>query len=118
MARLTAAVKAAPTVGFIWGDGPTGYSIKYAWRSPSTDGRERIVLVTERRIGAHAPLVACDGRAGDRRRNSPSSKSGSMPTGTAKAKTRSSADVVVDTAARTLALDRYAAAPVLLRVTR
>jgi len=34
MARLTAAVKAAPTVGFVWGDGVTGYSIKYAWRSP------------------------------------------------------------------------------------
>jgi hypothetical protein len=31
--RLTTAIKAAPTLGFIWSDGPTGYSIKYAWRS-------------------------------------------------------------------------------------
>src|SRR5262245_42921026 len=40
--RLTAAIKSAPTVGFIWGDGPTGFSIKYAWRATASDGRERI----------------------------------------------------------------------------
>ena len=32
--RLAVAVKTAPTLGYIWGEGVTGYSIKYAWRSP------------------------------------------------------------------------------------
>src|SRR5688572_16293035 len=52
--RLTTAIKAAPTVCFIWGDGPTGYSIKYAWRSASPNTPERVVLVTDRRLGANA----------------------------------------------------------------
>ena len=53
--RLTTAIKAAPTFGFIWGEGPTGYSIKYAWRSAVSDGQERIVLAIDRRIGANEP---------------------------------------------------------------
>lgn len=67
MAKLTAAIKAAPTLGFIWGDGPTGYAIKYAWRSaapaPSgVDGQDRLVFVTDRRLGAHImPVPAAAG---------------------------------------------------------
>src|SRR5688572_10768005 len=39
MAKLTAAIKAAPTLGYIWGQGPTGYAIKYAWRIAPVDGQ-------------------------------------------------------------------------------
>ena len=112
--RLAAAVKVAPTLGYVWGDGVTGYSIKYAWRSPASD---RIVLVTDRRLGAHAPEwglpaapplepeftvieLRLDG------------------TGAGEGKASLSTAVVVDAAASTLALDRFAAAPVLLKVTR
>src|SRR5262245_45811181 len=123
--RLTNAIKAGPTVGFIWSDGPTGYSIKYAWRaspapskvegSPNTP--ERVILVTERRLGASAtswPAPAAsavnaeftvvemriDGK------------------GIGEAKSSLSSPVVVDAAANTLAIDKYAEAPVLLKVTR
>lgn len=54
LARLTTAVKAAPTVGYVWTSGITGYSIKYAWRAPADRG-DRIVLVTDRRLGANSP---------------------------------------------------------------
>jgi len=116
-ARLNAAVKAAPTVGFIWADGPTGYSVKYAWQSASTDAARRIVLVTERRIGAHQPLWSAT----------------ASPEGEAEftviefhldaahhgeAKTSLVSDVAVDPAARTLTLAKYAAAPVQLRVAK
>ena len=116
-ARLNAAVKAAPTVGYIWADGPTGYSIKYAWQSASTDAARRIVLVTERRIGAHQPLwssmaspdteaefTVVEFRFDAARRG--------------EAKTSLVSDVAVDPAARTLALSAYAAAPVQLRITK
>ena len=118
MARLTTAVKAAPTVGFIWGDGVTGYSIKYAWRAPAAEaGSDRVVLVTDRRLGAHAP-------------------DGSLPEGTAaevdftviemrvaakgagEGKTSLASKVAVDATAQTLSLEGYAAAPVHLKVTR
>jgi hypothetical protein len=117
MERLTTAIKAAPTFGFIWGDGPTGYSIKYAWRTASPDGLERIVLVTDRRLGAHepswpkgsGPLADADFTVLEMRIDGK---------GVGEGKASLMAAVVVDAAANTLALDGYAAAPALLKVTR
>lgn len=115
--RLMAAVKAAPTVGFIWGDGPTGYSIKYAWHSASSDGHDRIVVVTDRRLGANATSwprtsdatavsdftvieLRVDGK------------------GAGEGKVSSSTNVRVDADASTLALGTDVTTPVLLKVAR
>ena len=112
--RLATAVKAAPTLGYVWGDGVTGYSIKYAWRSSASD---RIVLVTDRRLGAHAPEWGLPAAP-------PPEPEFTVielrldGTGAGEGKASLSAAVVVDAAASTLALDRFAAAPVLLKVTR
>ena len=117
MARLTTAVKAAPTVGFIWGDGPTGYAIKYAWRSGAPGGQERIVLVTERRLGAHSPSwPAASGTAADAEFTLIEIRMNGKSAGEAKSSPTSA--VVVDAVANTLALDSYEAAPILLKVTR
>ncbi len=120
--RLTAAVKAAPTVGFIWGDGPTGYSIKYASKSALPDGRERIVLVTDRRLGAHStswpasPGLSADAlaKAGDAEFTVVEMRIDAKGMGEAKT---SHASPAVDSA-NTLAIEKYDAAPVLLKVTR
>jgi hypothetical protein len=115
-ARLTAAVKAAPTVGFIWGDGPTGYSIKYAWRSPSPGAPERVVLVTDRRLGAHSTSwPAAASSVADAEFTVVEMRMDAKGLGEAKV---APASPVVDTAANTLALDQYDKAPVLLKVTR
>jgi hypothetical protein len=58
IASLTTAIEASPTVGFIWTDGVTGYSVKYAWRAPTSDGGERVVLATTRKIGSGSPSWA------------------------------------------------------------
>ena len=120
---MTAAVKAAPTLGFIWGHGVTGYSIKYAWRAAADGGSERIVLVVERRLGAHAPEWAAASAA-------PAAPSGpasdaeftviEMRLGgkTGEAKTSLTTNIAVDATAGTIALDGYAAAPALLKITR
>ena len=52
---FTTALQKAPTVGFLWTTDVTGYSIKYAWRTMQPDGTERIVLATDRRLGAYSP---------------------------------------------------------------
>jgi hypothetical protein len=52
---FTAALQKAPTVGYIWTTDVTGYSIKYAWHTTQPDGTERIVLATDRRLGAYSP---------------------------------------------------------------
>ena len=119
--RITAAVKAAPTVGFIWGDGPTGYSIKHAWRSALPDGRERVVLVTDRRLGSHstswpAPIALSAGALAADEFTVIELRIDA--TGAGEAKTSVASPVVVDATTNALALDKYDAAPVLLKVTR
>lgn len=133
--RLTTAIKAAPTVGFIWSDAPTGYSIKYAWRSGpvpsgvegSPNAPERVVLVTDRRLGANAtswPTPAAS--AADASAKGLATADAEFTVvemridgkGIGEAKSSLSSPVVVDAAANTLAIDKYADAPVLLKVTR
>jgi hypothetical protein len=125
--RLTTAIKAAPTVGFIWSEGPTGYSIKYAWRLALPEGGERIVLATDRRLGANTAGWSAVAKAPADKADAPHAAAAADFTviemrlgvkGTGEAKASISSPVVVDTAAKTLALDGYAGAPVLLKVTR
>jgi hypothetical protein len=117
LARLTTAVKAAPTLGFIWGDGVTGYSIKYAWHAPADAGRERIVLVTERRLGAHAPgWTPAPAVTPDAEFTVVEMRIDAKGVGEGKASLTTT--VALDAKAQTLALDGYEAAPVLLKVTR
>jgi len=116
--RLTTAIKAAPTVGFIWGDGPTGYSIKYAWRSASPNTPERVVLVTDRRLGVSAtswPPAEASAKADAEFTVVEMRIDGK---GVGEAKSSLTSPVVVDAAANTLAIDKYTDAPVLLKVTR
>ncbi|HKH71877.1 MAG TPA: hypothetical protein VKA59_11045 [Vicinamibacterales bacterium] len=115
--RLTNAIKAAPTVGFIWGDGPTGYSIKYAWRASSPNTAERVVLVTDRRLGANvtswpAPVASSVGAEFTVVEMRIDGK------GVGEAKSSLTSPLVVDATANTIAIDKYADAPVLLKVTR
>jgi hypothetical protein len=43
-----------PTVGYAWPSGsPVGYSLKYAHREPTGDGRQRITLITDKRLGSY-----------------------------------------------------------------
>jgi hypothetical protein len=115
--RLAAAVKAAPTVGFIWGDGPTGYSIKYAWHSTPTDGHDRVVMVADRRLearggswtGTSDPASVSDFTLIELRLDGQGAGDG---------KASSTTNVVVDPDARTLALGGDAPAPMLLKVAR
>jgi hypothetical protein len=125
--RLTTAIKAAPTVGFIWGEGPTGYSIKYAWRSPAPGTQERVVLVTDRRLGANTgSWPAATGPSAEALAKAGAAANAEFTVvemrldgkGVGEAKSSLTSPVVVDTAANTLALDKYVEAPVLLKVTR
>ena len=117
LARLSAAIQAAPTLGYIWTDGVTGYSIKYAWRSPETADKERIVLIIERRLDSHAPDWApVSSAASDA--NFTVIEMQIDRDGVGEGKTSLTSSVAIDTEAKTLALDGYAAAPTFLKVTR
>jgi hypothetical protein len=50
---LAAALENAPTVGYLWSAFEvSGYALRYAVRLPAQDGGDRIVLITDRRLGA------------------------------------------------------------------
>jgi hypothetical protein len=117
LARLSAAIKAAPTLGYIWTDGVTGYSIKYAWRSPATEDRERIVLVTDRRLDSHATdWMPASSAAADADFTVIEMRIDRQ--GIGEGKTSLTTGVAIDTEKKTLALEGYAAAPAWLKVTR
>jgi hypothetical protein len=114
-AALTAAIGRAPTLGYIWTNDVTGYAIKYAHRLPLPDGGERIILATNRRLGAHVqgwtPVAAealtdyeftlIELRLDSR--------------GLGEGKTSLTTKVIVDDSAKTVALENYAAAPPVLQ---
>ena len=114
-AALTAAIGRAPTLGYIWTNDVTGYAIKYAHRLPLPDGGERIILATNRRLGAHVQgwtLVAAETLTDyeftliELRLDS---------RGLGEGKTSLTTKVVVDDSAKTVALDNYATAPPVLQ---
>jgi hypothetical protein len=43
-----------PTVGYVWPAGsPVGYTVKYAHRAMTDDGRERVTFITDRTLGGY-----------------------------------------------------------------
>jgi hypothetical protein len=111
---FTAAVRTAPTIGFIWTSDVTGYSIKYAWRSSSPNG-ERIVLVTDRRLGANT--VAWDLVSAPETTDYEFTVIEMLlgPKGAGEAKTSLTAKVVVDRENGTVALENFATVPAILQ---
>jgi hypothetical protein len=112
---LAAAIKKAPTVGVIWTSENVGYSIKYAYRLPLPDGGERIILATDRRIGAWSSLwktpesVAPSDYAFSIIELRLNSKGDGEGRGVVTGK------VTVDGQAKTIALDGYATLPIILK---
>ena len=51
-AALARALESAPTVGYVWSSETAGYALRYAGRFANADGSQRIILVTQRRLGA------------------------------------------------------------------
>jgi hypothetical protein len=117
IAALTAAIGKAPTIGYVWTNGITGYSIKYAYRASLPDGGERIILATDRRLGAYSPAwtpvtatpsgpeVSATAAATDYDFTLVEMHMNAK--GSGEGKTSLTAKVIVDGDAKTLALDDY-----------
>ena len=112
IAAFTAALNRVPTVGYIWTNDITGYSIKYAWHSPLPDGTERIVLVSDRRLGAYS--TAWKAQAADTDYTFTLIELRSGPKGLIEGKTSLANKIVVDGEAKTVALENYAGATATL----
>jgi hypothetical protein len=49
---LAAALQETATVGYLWSSEVTGYALRYAGKLAGPNGVERIILITDRRLGA------------------------------------------------------------------
>lgn len=115
---LAAALQKAPTVGYLWSSEVAGYSLRYAGRFPLADGGERIVLITERRLGAWNELwkpAAPDPPTNyefsvvELRLNSK---------GEGEGKASLTGKAALDSSAKTIGLENYGGLPVILKNVR
>lgn len=115
---LKAALTNAPIVGHLWSSEVAGYSLRSAVRLAEPDGEERILLLTDRRLGAWNDLwkpVGSDMVTNyefsviELRLNSK---------GEGEGKISLTGKVAPDGAAKTLALENYGAVPVVFKNVR
>lgn len=112
---LLAALEKGPIVGHLWSSEVAGYALRYATRVPESDGGERIVLITDRRLGVYNDLWKPVGS--DAATNYPFSvielRLNSRGEGEGKASL--TGKVTLDSTAKTIALENYNALPVVFR---
>jgi len=111
---LGEAVSAAPSLGYVWTSESLGYPIRYAASLPLPTGGERIIVLTDRRLGtwSGAPWKAAkdDNDYKYTLIELRLSKSGS-----GDGKMSLAGKVGADQTAKTIALENYESAPVLLK---
>jgi len=115
---LTAALEKAPTVGHLWSSEVAGYSIRCAVRLTEPDGSERILFITDRRLGAFNdlwkpagsdPATNYEFSVVELRLNSK---------GEGEGKASLTGKVALDSAAKTIGLENYGALPVIFKNVR
>ena len=112
---LLAALEKGPIVGHLWSSEVAGYALRYAARVPEPDGGERIVLITDRRLGVYNDLWKPVGP--DAATNYPFSviELRLNSKGEGEGKVSLTGKVSLDSAAKTIALENYNALPVVFR---
>jgi len=112
---LAGALKQAATVGYLWSPEVAGYALRYAGKFAAADGSERIVLITDRRLGATTNEWMPSGSA------APSTYDFSVvelrlsAKGEGEGKVSVTGKVGVDNTIQMLTLDGYTALPIVLR---
>jgi hypothetical protein len=117
-ASLAAALEKAPTVGYLWSSEAAGYAVHYAVKLPQADGTERIILISDRRLGAWNNLWKPAGSAAATNYEFSVIELHLNAKGEGEGKASLTGKVVVDSAAKTLALENYATLPVVLKTVK
>jgi hypothetical protein len=114
------ALAGAPTVGYLWSAAEvSGYAVRYAAQVAAPDGSERIILITDRRLGAWNDLWKPAGPGAPTKYDFSLVELRLKSKGAGEGKTSLTGSIAVDTPAKTFTLDNYAGLPVMLKnVTR
>ena len=118
ISNLSAAIGKAPTVGYVWTNEVVGYSIKYAQRLPFSDGGERILLATDRKLGGYTNSWKPTGSATPTDYEFTVLEIRLDPKGAGEGKTSLTTKVVVDSEAKALVLENYSGTPATLTTVK
>jgi hypothetical protein len=115
---LADALQKANTVGILWTSESAGYSIKYAYRTTTPEGGERIIFATDRRLGGWSDQWwKPAGTAAPT--NLPFTVLKLIPrTGDGEGRTTLTGKVSEDAAAKSIAVDGYSAQPVVFKTVK
>ena len=107
-------------MGYLWSSEVAGYSLRYAVRTPQSNGGERILLLTDRRLGAFNDSWKLVGTIGAEAPNYEFSliELRLNSKGEGEGKISLSGKIGVEAATKTLVLENYEAAPVILKSVR
>jgi hypothetical protein len=112
---LTTALQTATTVGYLWSSEVAGYAIRYAGKVTGPDGSDRIILITDRRLGMTNNLWTPSGSAMPNKLNFSIVELRVNPKGEGEGKASLTGTVAPDDAAKIVALENYASLPVILK---
>jgi hypothetical protein len=113
---LAAALGNAPTVGYLWSAFEvSGYALRYAVRLPAQDGGERIVLITDRRLGAFNNLWKPTGTGTPGNYDFSVIELHLNAKGPGEGRVSLTGKIKADDVAKTFALENYADLPVTLK---
>jgi len=112
---LLTALQAGPVAGYIWTSEVTGYAIRYAYKLPMPNGGQRIILATDRRLGASSGLWKLAGTSTPTDYEFTVIELRLNPKGVGEGKASLTGKVTVDAASKSIALDGYEALPIILK---
>jgi hypothetical protein len=116
-ASLAAALGKAPIVGHLWSSEVAGYGLRYALKFTEPDGGERIILISDRRLGGFNDLWKPNA-------GTPANYEFSVielrvnAKGEGEGKASLTGKVTVDSAAKTLALENAGSLPVIFKALK
>ena len=118
-ASLGSSLNKAASVGMLWTSETVGYSIRYAYRVPQPDGSERIILATDRRLGAwNNAWKTPAGSPTDIDYPFSVIELRLTATGTGEGKVSLTTPINVDSLAKSIALENYGGAPIMLKAVK
>jgi len=112
---LAAALQTAQTVGYLWTSESAGYSLRFAQRFPQPDGSERVILATDRRLGAWNNLWKPAGGAALTDYDFSIIELHLNAKGDGEGKTSLTGKVTVDSSSKTFALEGYMGLPIVFK---
>ena len=115
---LKAALGAAPIVGHLWSSEVAGYALRSASKIAEPDGSERILLITDRRLGAWNDLWKPSGTEAVSKYEFSVIELRLNSKGEGEGKVSLLGKVAADNTAKILGLENYGASPVVLKNVR